>query len=180
MKLSIGAGLRRMEGWTHVDIDPALQPGIVADIARPLPLPDDSVACIFCEEVLTQIPPAACVAFLTECRRVLKPGGVVRVLMPGLERFVDAYLHRPEWLVAIWNKHVGIPLLTGTAAEVFNVGLRAVGPFVYDRPTFAAVVEQAGMQLHDSRFNESRHADMCGIDMRAPEETLTVYYEITR
>ena len=34
MKLSIGAGLRRMEGWTHVDIDPALQPDIEKLAAR--------------------------------------------------------------------------------------------------------------------------------------------------
>ena len=178
MKLSIGAGARRIEGWTHVDYDPALQPDLLADITEPLPLPDASVECIFCEEVLTQIDPPACVGFLRECRRVLMPGGVVRVLMPDLQRFVRAYLEQPEWLLAIWNKHVAIPLFTGTAAEVLNVGLRAVGPFVYDRATFAIVADKAGMQLRDSTFNQSLHPAMNGLDMRGPEETLTVYYEL--
>lgn len=178
MKLSIGAGARRIEGWTHLDIDPALQPDILADITRPLPLEDASVDCIFCEEVLTQIAPAACVDFLGECARVLRPGGVVRVLMPSLERFIDAYLHRPDWLIDIWNRHVAIPLFTGTAAEVFNVGLRVVGPFVYDRSSFAVVAERAGLRLFDSQFQHSRHPAMRGIDMRGPEETLTVYFEL--
>jgi hypothetical protein len=178
VKLSIGAGARRIEGWTHLDNDPALRPDLLADITRPLPLPDASVECIFCEEVLTQIRPEHCVDFLRECRRVLVPDGVVRVLMPDLQRFVRAYLDQPEWLVGIWNKHVAIPLFTGSAAEVLNVGLRAVGPFVYDRASFATVAEMAGMELLDSAFNHSLHAAMRGLDMRGPEETLTVYYEL--
>ncbi len=178
MKLSVGAGARRIEGWTHVDCDPALQPDLLANIAEPLPLPDASVECIFCEEVLTQIEPSACVGFLRECRRVLVPGGVVRVLMPDLQRFVRCYLEQPEWLLAIWHRHVALPLFTGTAAEVLNVGLRGVGPFVYDRESFAIVAGKAGMQLQDSAFNQSLHPAMNGLDMRGPEETLTAYYEL--
>jgi hypothetical protein len=178
MRLSIGAGARRLPGWTHVDIDPALAPDLLADIREPLPLPDASVECIFCEEVLTQIEPEACLAFLRDCRRLLQPGGVVRVLMPDLQRFVRAYLDRPEWLVAIWDKHVAIPLFTGTACEVLNRGLRAVGPFVYDRATFEQIAARAGMVCEISQFNRSRHPALDGLDMRGPEETLTVYYEL--
>lgn len=179
MKLSIGAGTRQLEGFLCIDIDPALKPDLVADITRPLPFPDASVECLFCEEVLSQIDPASCVGFLKECVRVLKPGGVVRVLTPDLERFARAYLERPEWLVAIWDKHVAIPLYAGTAAEVFNLGMRGVGPFVYDRSTLARLAEQGGMRLHESSFNQSLHPAMCGIDMRSPEETLTMYLEFT-
>lgn len=178
MKLMVGAGLRRIPGWIHLDADPDTGPDLLADITRPLPIETDSVEVVFCEEVLTQIAPADCLGFLRECRRILRPGGVVRVLMPDLNRFVDAYLHRPEWLVEIWNKHVGLPLFTGTACEVFNLGLRGVGPFVYDRATFAAVVLQAGFDLEDVGFNQSRHPALAGLDMRGPEETLTVYYEL--
>lgn len=178
MKLSIGAGARRIPGWVHVDNDAALSPDLLADIREPLPLPDASVECIFCEEVLTQIPPADAVAFLRDCRRLLLPGGVVRVLMPDLQRFVHAYLERPDWLVGIWHKHVGVPLLTGTACEVFNLGLRGVGPFVYDAVTFGHVAALAGMQVEPSHFNRSRHPALSGLDMRGPEETLTAYYEL--
>lgn len=162
-----------------MDIDPALKPDIVADITQPLPWPDASVDCLFCEEVLSQIAPQACVGFLRECVRILRPGGVVRVLTPDLARFAKAYLEQPDWLVAIWNKHVGIPLFTGTAAEVFNVGMRGVGPFVYDHATVQRLADQAGMRLHRSSFNKSLHPAMCGIDMRTAEETLTMYLELT-
>lgn len=178
MKLSIGAGTRRIDGFVHVDHDAALAPDLVADIRQPLALADGSVEVILCEEVLTQITPAECVAFLRDCRRLLRPGGVVRVLMPDLQRFVRAYLERPEWLVAIWNKHVALPLFTESACEVFNLGLRGVGPFVYDATTFAQIAQRAGMSIEISDFNESRHPSLKGLDLRSPEETLTAYYEL--
>lgn len=179
MKLSIGAGERRIPGFLTVDIDAAFKPDIVADIARPLDLPDASVECLFCEEVISQIPPEACLGFFRECRRVLQPAGVVRILTPDLERFTRAYLERPDWLRAIWHKHVGLPLLCDSAAEVLNLGLRGVGPFVYDRATLSCLADKAGVRLHESSFNQSLHPAMCGLDMRGPEETLTMYLELT-
>lgn len=179
MRLSIGAGTRRIEGFHSVDIDPALKPDIVVDISQSLPFPDASVECLFCEEVLSQIDPLACVGFLRECVRVLRAGGVVRVLTPDLARFARAYLEHPEWLVAIWDTHVAIPLHAGTAAEVFNIGMRGVGPFVYDRVILGRLAAEAGMRMHESGFNQSLHPAMRGIDMRSPEETLTMYLEFT-
>jgi hypothetical protein len=179
MKLSIGAGERRIPGFLSVDIDASFGPDIVADISQPLQLPDASVECLFCEEVISQIPPADCLGFFRECRRVLQPGGVVRVLTPDLERFARAYLERPDWLRAIWHRHVGLPLLCDTAAEVLNLGLRGVGPFVYDRATLRCLADRAGLVLHESSFNQSRHPALCGLDMRGPEETLTMYLELT-
>jgi hypothetical protein len=179
MKLSIGAGERRIPGFLSVDIDAAFGPDIVADIGQPLDLPDASVECLFCEEVISQIAPEACFGFFRECRRVLQPGGVVRILTPDLERFARAYLERPDWLRAIWHRHVGLPLLCDTAAEVLNLGLRGVGPFVYDRATLRCLAERAGLVLHESSFNRSLHPAMRGLDMRGPEETLTMYLELT-
>lgn len=178
MKLSIGAGARRIPGWVHLDIDPALQPDIVADITQPLPLPDASVSYILCEEVVTQISIEACIGFLRECRRVLRPGGVVRVLMPDLHRFVTAYLEQPDWLVRIWNQHVGIPLRYDTAAEVLNYGLRGVGLFVYDRQTFDRMAADGGFDVVNVEFNQSVHEPLRGLDMRGPGETLTTYLEL--
>jgi SAM-dependent methyltransferase len=179
VKLSLGAGERRIPGFLSVDIDPAFAPDIVADISQPLDLAYASVECIFAEEVISQIAPADCLAFFRECRRVLAPGGVLRLLTPDLERFTRAYLERPDWLRAIWHKHVGLPLLCDTAAEVLNLGLRGVGPFVYDRATLRVLAERAGLVLHESSFNSSLHPAMCGLDMRGPEETLTMYLELT-
>lgn len=180
MRLSIGAGPRRIEGFSRLDIDPACEPDILADIRKPLDLPDESVECLFCEEVISQLTPAECLGFLRECRRVLQPEGVMRVLTPDLARFCRAYLEQPDWLVEIWRRHVALPLLCDTAAEVLNAGLRGVGPFVYDRATLGLLAGRAGLVVHESAFNRSLHPAMCGIDLRPPEQTLTMYLELTR
>lgn len=178
MKLSIGAGERKLPGWIHVDIDPATLPDILADISQPLPFPDRSVDCMLCEEVITQISLDAGQRFLHECRRVLRPGGVIRISTPDLVRLVDAYLKRPDWLLEIWEEQVGLPLQTGTPAEVLNTGLRAVGPFVYDERTLGILAARAGFSMQRREYNESCHPDLCGIDLRAPDRTVSMYLEL--
>ncbi|TVS12629.1 MAG: methyltransferase domain-containing protein [Wenzhouxiangella sp.] len=179
MKLSIGAGERRLPGWVHLDIDPATRPDILADISQPLPFPDRSIECVLCEEVITQIPLDAGQRFLAECRRILQPDGVIRISTPDLARLAQAYLQRPDWLLEIWEEQVGLPLQTGTAAEVLNTGLRAVGPFVYDEPTLRIVAERAGFRMQRREVNESCHPHLRDIDLRSPERTVSMYLELT-
>jgi predicted SAM-dependent methyltransferase len=178
VKISIGAGQRRLPGWVHLDIDPATRPDILADISAPLPLPDRSVECLLCEEVITQIPLDAAQRFMHDCRRVLRPDGVMRVLMPDLRRLVTAYLDNPQWLIEIWREQVGLPLVTGTAAEVVNVGMRAVGPFVYDLETFVVLTSRAGLDVRQVAYNESSHPAMRNIDLRRPDRSVSIYLEL--
>ena len=51
----------------------------------------------------------------------------MRVLTPDLARFARMYLEDPDHLVWIWNTFVGVPLETGTACEVLNLGMRLAG-----------------------------------------------------
>ncbi len=178
MKLSIGAGERRLPGWVHLDIDPATRPDILADISQPLPFPDRSIECILCEEVITQIPLDAGQRFLQECRRILQADGVVRISTPDLARLTRAYLERPQWLLEIWEEQVGLPLQTGTAAEVLNTGLRAVGPFVYDEATLRLIAERAGFRMQRREVNESSHAQLRDIDLRSPQRTVSMYLDL--
>lgn len=178
MKLSIGSGDRQLPGWTRLDIDPACAPDILADITRPLPFPDASVASILCEEVVTQIPLEACAGFLGECRRVLAPDGAVRVLMPNLRKFLKAYFDDPQWLVDTWKKHVGLPLTLETPAEVINRGFRLVGPFMYDLETFKAIAEPAGFEVREVDFRQSSRSEFRNLDLRKPHESASIYLEL--
>lgn len=57
------------------------------DITKlPLPYPDNSVNMIFAEHLLEHNSVAQAVAFLDDCRRILKPGGRIRICCPVLER----------------------------------------------------------------------------------------------
>ena len=136
-KINFGSGPYPLAGWINVDIDPAGRPDVVADLCRPLPFASGAADFIHTEDFLAQLDPIPLREFLRECRRILKPGGAMRVLTPDLARFARMYLENPAHLVWIWNTFVGVPLETGTACEVLNLGMRLAGRFQYDLETFS-------------------------------------------
>lgn len=106
--LQLGCGLNKLTGWINTDVEPDY--GVTfLDAAQPIPAPDDSFDFIFAEHLIEAFAPKAARALLAECRRILKPGGVVRLTfycadafskMTGSERinsfksrFSNAYLH---------------------------------------------------------------------------------------
>ena len=90
--VNLGAGGKGKPGWINVDSYPF--PGIncVYDCRKQLPFPDESVNGIFCEHFFEHIDYTEEVPyFLSECRRVLKPGGVMRIVVPDSEQYMRAY-----------------------------------------------------------------------------------------
>jgi SAM-dependent methyltransferase len=91
-----------------MDIAPGDAKVIQHDLARePLPFEDGICAAVYHSHVLEHIPPDAVPAFIAECRRVLVPGGILRVAVPDLEGIARAYLQqldsgdlaKHEWMV---------------------------------------------------------------------------------
>lgn len=60
------------------------------DITRPFRCPDRCVDGIFTQHTLEHISPRQVLAVLRECRRVLKPGACMRVVVPDAERYAMA------------------------------------------------------------------------------------------
>lgn len=175
--VNFGSGPHPLKGWINVDLDPAGRPDVVADLARGLPFADACADAAFTEDFVAQLEPAALRAFLAECRRILKPAGTLRVLTPDLARFARMFLEEPERLVRFWATGVGVPLPTGTAADVLNLGMKLAGRWQYDVETFSRVAAEAGFDTIVSRYGESRHAAMRGIDLRRPDEAVSMYLE---
>ncbi len=77
-----------------INLDYFWHPGIDVcwDIARkPYPLKDQSLEGIFTEHCLEHIPFDKCVANISEFYRLLKPGGVCRIVVPDGELYSDLY-----------------------------------------------------------------------------------------
>ncbi|HYI08858.1 MAG TPA: methyltransferase domain-containing protein [Thermoanaerobaculia bacterium] len=83
MRLHLGSGPLALEGWTNVDV--AAWPGVdvVHDVREPWPFAD--VELIFAEHFLEHLTLTEGLAFLRECRRVLRDDGVVRLSTPNLD-----------------------------------------------------------------------------------------------
>jgi predicted SAM-dependent methyltransferase len=94
-RLNWGCGEWTEPGWINSDIkdDPGID--LVADIRDGLPLETDSIDYAVSIHSLPEIPFTEIVPALTELRRVLKPGGVLRMALPDLDKGIDAY-HRKD------------------------------------------------------------------------------------
>ncbi len=82
MKLNIGAGATPREGYLSVDI----QGGDITAEAWDLPCDDDSVDAIYSRHMIEHVTPKQAGDCLREWVRVLKPGGVCRVICPDRDR----------------------------------------------------------------------------------------------
>ena len=60
---------------------------------EPLPFADASFDGVYHSHLLEHLPRDRALPFLQECRRVLKPGGVLRLAIPNLEAMARLYLY---------------------------------------------------------------------------------------
>lgn len=77
VKINLGCGSNRLAGWDNHDAD--------INIVKRLPWPDAHADFIFAEHVVEHVTQYQAIAFLRECRRVIKPGGVLRIAVPSIE-----------------------------------------------------------------------------------------------
>ena len=61
------------------------------DVTRPFPYPDASLEAAFGCHVLEHLTPGEAETALRELHRVLRPGGVVRIAVPDLDRVIADY-----------------------------------------------------------------------------------------
>src|SRR6266550_5078835 len=94
--VNLGCGSRYHPDWINIDISPSDPNIIAADLSRGIPLPDDDCDVVYHSHLLEHLRPPQALRFLQECRRVLKPGGVLRVAVPDLEQICLAYLRKLE------------------------------------------------------------------------------------
>jgi len=143
VKLNLGAGGQKAEGWTSVDragdVDVTLD--LVAD---DWPWPAGSVDGIVLHHILCMLTVEEMATVLANCYRVMKPGGVLRVSDADLARGIQAALRFDfGWFVEYrggdsMEKTVGFFITQGGArkqhlqgwdlvAQCENLGFRTAG-----------------------------------------------------
>lgn len=160
-RLHLGCGTNVMPGWVNVDDLEA--PGVVSwDLRKPLPLADGSIEYIFAEHFIEHILVAEAEALLRVCRRLLKPGGVLRLSTPDLRWLIWKYLTRglKEWRDVGW--------LPGTPCGLLNEGMRSWGHhYLYDKAELAGLIERAGFPKPVSvRWRKSKHHALHNLECR--------------
>lgn len=144
LKINLGNGPFKHDGWIDVDCSISLKADVVAcDLRRKWPLRSGSTKYIFSEHVFEHFGyPDEIGHVLEECYRILKTGGVLRVIVPNAERYLRAYADDDQFFV----RKVG-----GASASklaVVNVMMRENGfhKYAYDYDELERVLRKAGFK----------------------------------
>jgi SAM-dependent methyltransferase len=136
------------------------------DLARPLPFPDGVAEHVFTSHLVEHMYHDEAQRLLAEVRRVLMPGGVVRVCVPDLEHAVGLYRSgaRREALSYFFTLERAPALRTHR--------------YLYDATLLQETLEHAGFtDVRRCTYREGRTPDLELLDT-LPEETL--YMEAVR
>ena len=170
-RLQIGAGPNRLEGWLDSDV---VSGEIHLALNRRLPIDDSIFSYVFGEHVIEHLSEASGIDLLSELHRVLRPGGVVRLVTPDLGKLVAIYEDRnPGVDRETYVRY--IDEITGRRRErpgqVFNALMRSWGHrYIYDEDDLTAKLRQAG--FHDIAVRdpgESPHGTLRGLEHHGPE-----------
>ena len=98
--LNFGCGAVFHPEWVNLDAAPATPQVMAHDLRRPFPYPEGSFDGVYGSHVLEHLDLPAAAALLRECQRILKPAGVIRLVVPDLEAIVRLYLQYLERALA--------------------------------------------------------------------------------
>jgi SAM-dependent methyltransferase len=177
--INLGCGSQILDGWINVDYSlgaklakipmfPLLNKGLnmfsmewdkrifLHDLRKPFPWGDATADNIYSSHTLEHLSRDEGKNFLTECHRVLKPNGLIRILVPDLTSVVDRYRAgelRADHFVE------GLGVLYGGGKASWK---KSLSPFIefphkcmYDVPTLVAILNDIGFDAHGRKAFES-------------------------
>jgi predicted SAM-dependent methyltransferase len=91
--LNLGCGNKFHKDWVNLDMISKSQYVKSHNLFKGLPFPVNQFYVIYHSQLLEHFPKEKAPNFIRECFRVLKPGGIIRVVVPDLENIVNEYLN---------------------------------------------------------------------------------------
>ena len=83
MKIDLGSGYYKRDGFISIDIRPECKPDIVCDIAQGLPFNSNSIEYVRAHDFLEHIPRDRIIFVIEEIYRVLVPNGILDHCTPS-------------------------------------------------------------------------------------------------
>ena len=167
VKLNIGCGPAIKSGWLNIDIDPRLEGAIYMDATQTLALRDASVHFAYSEHMIEHVRLGDAIAMLRELHRVLRPGGMLRIATPEMDKIVGLKNGKlddqQENYVRLSNTQFGSEFERSSPQNpcyAINRSFHEWGhQFIYDRSTLASVLSHAGFR--DVVFRAIGQSDIC-------------------
>lgn len=186
VKLNIGSFTTQFhQGWRNFDILDLSEWSKARgfkfsqlDVRNGIPFDDGVADLIFSSHMLEHLSYDEGAKFLAECRRVLRPAGVLRVLVPDADRLIDRYRdHHPgtqgQCGLGLYDELSPTASARPTAAGKLYELLCAEHHAIYDWTTLRRMLETAGFtNIRRAQFRRSLSTVM-------QHETTDLYPELS-
>jgi len=182
MKLHLGCGSKKIEGWVNIDSVEACQPDLLHDITQPFPYGDASADEILAEDLLEHFDKYMRFVVFYQWVRVLKIGGKITIQIPnfkkilfkyfkfGFNNFVDFIFGETLWESRFYTGHFGthkwgysqktiVEFVNLFGIEVLQLetkglNIRLVGE--KKRHVFLEELDKVEIYSHANRFGEGK------------------------
>jgi predicted SAM-dependent methyltransferase len=177
LRLIFGCGHTRYNGWVGLDCFNGPSVDILLDLRRPLPFRESSVCDCYSEHFLEHLYPEEAQLHLCEVRRILKPGGTYRIVVPAAMRFARKYLEGDNEFFALAHPWESRPLDVVYKIVNWNGQHRSL----YDFGQIERLAKEAGFgQARRCAVNRSA-TPMLRIDRSDPHRIAeSLYVEIVK
>ena len=184
-RVNIGCGDRPTPGWINLELRSASNVHFW-DCRRGLPFSDNAVNAIYAEHTFEHFEPdAEGKYFLRESLRCLRPGGVLRIVVPDAGAYLRAYGRAWDPLASMrqlearkegW-RDPWLGEIYCTQMQLINAVFRQRGEhkYAYDEETLALILRQTGFsRVIRQRFGVSIDPDMAPDSEARKTESLYV------
>jgi len=171
-KLHLGCGWNLLPEWLNADSVPGGRRALYLDVRRPFYFEDEIFDYIFSEHMIEHISYSSGIKMLTECHRVLKPFGKIRISTPDLAFLIA--LHHPDKSplqreYVIWANHTFVnDAIANNDVFVINNFMRNWGhTFIYDENTLRSAMQKAGFSdITRHALGKSKDDALCNLENR--------------
>jgi predicted SAM-dependent methyltransferase len=179
-KLQVGSGYHTKKGWLNGDL---IAGDIYLNATRRFPFPDASFDYVFAEQFIEHLSFYAGAYCLSECSRVLKRGGKIRLSTPDFERLYLLYKDQNPGVdlkTAMTRHRKNHNLRLTTACHFINDFFRLWGhSFIYDEETLLLHLGSAGFTNVDRKcFGSSDNPYLRHLEIHADAEWMKNAFQI--
>lgn len=186
---------RHLEAWDETATAPGRLARIQGDLhylefdsREPYPFEDGSFEWAHAEHFIEHLKLEEVIGWLTDVRRVLKPGGHVRLSTPDLRRYVEGYLdrgngffeeHRRRLSGMRVFKDAGVPDRPGWMVN--QIFFRWGHKWIFDFEEIRFAAEQAGFDpagVIQRSFGEGSVGEVAAMDIPSRDDE-SIYVELT-
>jgi predicted SAM-dependent methyltransferase len=138
----------------------------IYDLRKKFPWQDDSVDVVYSSHTLEHLSKTEGQHFLRECHRVLKPNGIIRIIVPDLRVIINKYLQGEIAADKVLDE-----LYVSYDSPEDGALKRKLAPFIrfphkcmYDTSTLLRVMSEIGFVVASKQAFESEISDLSEIE----------------